>query len=476
MEARQGKDRSHAPSAEGEVVMSGDRVTLINDLSFGLLARMNSCVNFTMYPVIRTVVLLSAVLIGGGLSDARAGIVAGVAVTDITPPLGGQIVGYGSPQPTNGINHPITARVLFLESGETSVAIVTWDLCVAGSPWLHEQMAGLGIDRLLLFNTHSHAGPNLDQPDFPSKENPLRATTERKVLDAIKEAKAKTFPALFAAGEGSIQLGYNRLVRQPGGFALTHFDNPERIPYGPVDPTVGVLRITDTDGGVRAVLVNYACHAVVLGPPNRKLSADYPGAMRGEVEAALGGNAVCFFLQGAAGDINPLMLARSGDDAKDLPVVDAMGQTLAREVLSVLEQMKSEAGKAEQFSIATKAFTVDHRWQPEKTLPVSVTTVLLNSDIAMAVLPGEPFHAFQVDWRQKSGVPHAFFFGFSSNPGEPWTGYLPDIESAALGGYGASDSTSAAVGTGERLVNEGLTQLYTLQGRLKPKPQRHLNQ
>lgn len=29
---------------------------------------------------------------------------------------------------------------------------------------------------------------------------------------------------------------------------------------------------------------------------------------------------------------------------------------------------------------------------------------------------------------------------------------------------------------GERLLTEGLAQLYTLQGRLKTKPQRHLNQ
>jgi hypothetical protein len=53
---------------------------------------------------------------------------------------------------------------------------------------------------------------------------------------------------------------------------------------------------------------------------------------------------------------------------------------------------------------------------------------------------------------------------------------MPDIESAARGGYGAGDSTELAVGMGERLVNEGLAQLYSLQGRLRDKPQRHLNQ
>ena len=436
-------------------------------------------------------ILLFATLTGFALAAGSTGISVGLAVVDITPPLGGQRLGYAAPLPSDGVNYPITARVMVLESGDTSVAIVTWDLCVATSPWLHGQMPELGIDRLLLLNTHTHSGPDLDQEDFPSKANRLRSVTEHKVLEAIKEAKQKMFPAFFAASEGSIQLGYNRLVRQPEGHAITHFENPERIPYGPVDPTVGVLRVTDAQGTVRAVLVNYACHPIVLGPPNRKLSADYPGAMRNEVEAKLGGNVVCFFLQGAAGEINPLMLARSGDPAQDLPLVDTMGKTLAGEVLVVLERLKTVPGKSEQLAIASKTLPVENRWEtarasdppgrPERpvlnrTVSLSVTTLLLNSEIGFITMPGEPFHQFQIDWRRQAGLPHAFFLGYCANADDPWAGYLPDIESAARGGYGASDGTDVAVGTGERLLNEGLAQLYRLQGRLKAAPQRHLNQ
>lgn len=437
------------------------------------------------------VALVFTTLAGFALGAGSDRLSVGLAVVDITPPLGGKRVGYAEPLPSDGVNHPITARVMVLESGETSVAIVTWDLCVATSSWLHRQMPELGIDRLLLLNTHTHSGPDLDQKDFPTKENQLRATVEHKVLAALKEAKQNLFPAYLAAGEGSIQLGYNRLVRQPEGHAITHFENPERIPYGPVDPTVGVLRVTDEQGKVRAVLVNYACHPVVLGPPNRKLSADFPGAMRQEVETELGGGVVCFFMQGAAGDINPLMLARSGDPAQDLPLVETMGKTLAGEVLSVLEHMKSVQGKSEPLSIATKTLIVENRWETARStnppqradaaeskpeIPLSVTTLLLNSEIGFIAMPGEPFHQFQIDWRRKAGLPHAFFLGYSAQGDDPWAGYIPDIESAARGGYGASDGTFVAVGTGERLLNEGLAQLYRLQGRLKSSPQRHLNQ
>src|SRR5687767_9980042 len=127
--------------------------------SFGLQPGMNCFVNpVCMNNTLRLVALFSGFVLGGFLSETRGEILAGVTVVDITPPIGGQTVGYGSPQPTDGINHPVTARVLYLESAETAVALVAWDLCVASSPWLHTQMAELGIDRLLLVNTHTHAG------------------------------------------------------------------------------------------------------------------------------------------------------------------------------------------------------------------------------------------------------------------------------------------------------------------------------
>jgi neutral ceramidase len=406
---------------------------------------------------------------------AAAEISAGVAMADITPPIGGRTTGYASAQPTDGVHDPLSARVLVLKSSQTTVAIVVWDLCVFNSPWLFERMPELGIDRLLLLNTHTHAGPNLDQADFPSAENPWRRTVEQRVLEAVREAQSHLFPAYFAAGHGRIQLGYNRLVRHPEGYSITHFENPERVPYGPVDPTVSVLRITDDQGKVRAVLVDYACHPVVLGPRNRKLSADYPGVMRKAVEDKNGG-ALCFFIQGGGADINPLIMARTGDPEKDFPLVETMGKLLATEVLTTLDRMKPVAGKSEQLSSASSVLTFADRFNPEETLRLGTATLLLNSEIGIVTLPGEPFHKFQTDARAKAGLPYVFFFGYCNASPDPWPSYMPDLESAARGGYGASDTTRAEVGAGERLLNQSLAQLYTLQGRLKPKAVRHIRE
>jgi hypothetical protein len=81
------------------------------------------------------------------------------------------------------------------------------------------------------------------------------------------------FPARIAAGRKTFpQLGFNRLVIRDDGhareswFSDDHYtsENPERIPFGPVDPEVGVIRIDDMHGNPRIIMMNYACHADIV--------------------------------------------------------------------------------------------------------------------------------------------------------------------------------------------------------------------
>ena len=416
---------------------------------------------------------LLLILIAGAAfaGTANAEILVGLSQVDITPPPGGLTTGYASAKPTDGVHDPVTARVIVLKSEQAHVALVSCDLCVFNSAWLHEQMAELGIERLLLANTHTHAGPKMTE-DFPSAEKPWRRTVEERILGAIKQAQSTMFAGYFAAAESQIQLGYNRLVHR-GDFAVTHFENPERIPYGSVDTQVGVVRITDSESNVRAVLVNYACHPVVLGPRNIKISSDYPGVVRELVEKRIGNDAMCVFLQGGAGDINPLFLARGDDRSNDFEVVQRMGSTLAAEVMRALGFLKGKSGRSEDFTALSSQRTFGKRFRNDEELTLGVTTLLINDDIGFITMPGEPFHKFQVDIREKSNVPHMYLLGYCCNGGYDWPSYLPDLVSAARGGYGASDTTKAEVGSGEALVNEGLVQLFRLQGRLKAEPVRH---
>ena len=418
--------------------------------------------------------LFYVLLLTAEASTSHAQIKVGLFQVDITPPIGGLTTGYASAKPTEAIHDPITARVIVLQSEKSCVALVACDLCVYNSPRLHQQVKSIGVDTLLLMNTHTHAGPKLDQDDFPTVDKPWRDTVDERMLDAIKKAKQSLFKGYFAACESQIQLGYNRLVqRGAGSVAVTHFENPERIPYGSIDRQVGVIRVTDEQQKIRAVIVNYGCHPVVLGPRNRQLSADYPGAMRKVVESELGEQCMCIFIQGGGGDINPLIMARGESREKDFDDVQKLGELLAVEVKRALAFTKNVAGISNSFTASSKELQFRNRWKPKEDLTLGVTALLINDDIGVITMPGEPFHHFQVDFRNRSGMKHAYLFGYCCDAAYHWPSYIPDLQSAARGGYGASDTTQAEVGAGERLVNEGIVQLFTLQGRLKPSPQRH---
>ena len=417
---------------------------------------------------------LSAVALLGSsvpLAGAEALIRAGLSRVDITPPIGGKTRGYASAGPSTGVHDPLYATVLVLEASDTRVALVCWDLCREQSPRLHEAVAELGITQLLLCSSHTHAGPILSTEDFPSKEEPWLRTIEKRVHEAIREACADMFPAYFAVAEGSIQLGYNRLVRGPDGVAITYFNNPQRVPYGPVDPTVGLIRISDEAGVTRAVLVHYACHAVVLGPGNTLISADYVGAMRKIVEEKLGHNTLCLFVQGCCGDINPLIMARTGDPEQDFPLVETMGSLLAEEVLETFETMKEEPSRSEDLRLKSDTITVGHRWEPDKSMTYGVTSLLINGSIGIVTIPGEPFIYYQEYLRGRAELPHVYLVGYTDNTSQNSSdSYFPDIVSAAHAGYGASDRTSAELGAGERLVNQGLVQLFAMRDMYKNKP------
>jgi hypothetical protein len=419
--------------------------------------------------------LLLAALVAGA---QETGLKAGVARVEITPSSLMRMYGYANRKcgPANGTHDPLFAKALVLEAGGKRLAIVTMDIGSMVSEKLHDEVASkLNITPLLLAASHTHSGPAFlpfgSAPTTSPEADAYLSELERKIFDVVEQAAKSMFPAKFAVGSGSIQLGYNRLLLREDGRARALFDNLERVPYGPVDPEFTLLRVDDAEGKSRALLVHYAAHAVVLGPTNCKYSADYPGAMQARVEQELPGTQV-MFVQGGAGDINPLFMARSGNEENDFKVVDKMGEVLASEVLRCNKTLKAlEAG---QNSLRFKSETLEfgNRWEQDKSIAVGITTVLINDRIAIAAVPGEPMHKLQTTWKQHADVPYPLFYGYTFSAGGTWPGYIPDLRSAAYGGYGADASTSIEVGAGEKIMLRHLTNLYDLLGKWRDKPGR----
>ena len=176
------------------------------------------------------------------------------------------------------------------------------------------------------------------------------------------------------------------------------------------------------------------------------------------------------FVQGGAGDINPIFMARSGDEEKDFGVVQKMGELLAEEVVRANRTAAPLPAGVEGISAKSEIVSVKDRWDSTQSIDIGITTVLINKTIAIAAWPGEVMHLLQKDWKARAEVPVPLFYGYTFSAGGTWAGYVPDLRSAAHGGYGADASTRVEVGTGERLLERHLVNLYGLLGMWMDKP------
>jgi hypothetical protein len=107
---------------------------------------------------------------------------------------------------------------------------------------------------------------------------------------------------------------------------------------GPTDPQIGLLRIDRQDGRPLAVVYNFACHPI-QGVPDGGNTADITGFASRAIENSLGGGAVAIFLQGAAGDINPVLYknVHAPRDAQPL------GNMLALSTLGAVQKIRTRA-------------------------------------------------------------------------------------------------------------------------------------
>ena len=274
------------------------------------------------------------------------------------------------------------------------------------------------------------------------------------------------------------------------------WSNPGKQPTSPIDPTVLVIRIDNNEGKPLALLVNYACHPVVLGADNRQYSADFIGTMANTVEAGFDHAPLCFYLQGADGDINPYYATTALSDGA-IAKRDWTGKELGEQVVRVAQSIHVDIPREPGIDFADDVLSFPLRWNaktfrarlldtyghkvfedhadlltinpPPDHLELRVTTLLLNKRIALMGMPGEPFVNFQINWKDQCPVQDALFLGYANG----YFDYFPTIEAAVQGGYGAGDSnTYVEIGAGERMLRQALTRVYEMLGRLRDSPER----
>src|SRR5947207_10128510 len=336
---------------------------------------------------------------------------AAVAKVDITPAPGAHLWGYSNRQsPATGTLDSLYARVLILEAGKQSLALVDVDLGRPFGPaslqWLRNATQK-DVSLLILAATHTHSGP-IVQDDYPFGKPAWETAALQKIAQGVSEAHQKLVDVQIGIGYGVTFIGHNRLRVNSDGSVSWFERNLTELPTAPVDGTVSVLRIDKTDGQSLAILVNYACHPVIFGSDNLQYSADFPGAMARTVEEAFASKPLCFFLQAAPGDINPYF-AVTPLEQDAIVMRDQAGRMLGREAAKIAEEIHTKPDSNADLQFSEDLVSVGMRWDPQKwrdatiavfgatssdpfapkldNIQLSVTTVLINRGIAILSMP-----------------------------------------------------------------------------------------
>jgi hypothetical protein len=283
------------------------------------------------------VIIIMMILVGGSISSATADAVqlrAGVAKVDITRREGGLV------------NDPLYVKALVLQNENTRVVLITLDaVAVAEIGWIKNDYlnkvrsriaAELGIKpaNILVNTSHCHGVVGSD--------------VDERTVQAVREAAQNMVPVKIGAGSGfENRIMENRRVKLRSGRtadirrAYSFPPDEEVAEIGPIDPQIGVLRLDRKDGAPLAVIYNFACHPIE-GVPNGGNTADITGFASKVIEEELGRGAIAFFVQGAAGDTNPVRY-KSVDTPHDAePLGDMLGLSTMRAVRTIQTRESAE--------------------------------------------------------------------------------------------------------------------------------------
>src|SRR5437868_2004503 len=123
----------------------------------------------------RILIVGLTLLLEGSLVSAQE-LRAGAAKTDITPPIGFSLWGYGArhDMASVGVHDPLLARALVLSAGAEQIALVSLDLgraptrqSTAAIRARVQEMAG--IEHVFLVASHTHHGPVIELDNWPDR-------------------------------------------------------------------------------------------------------------------------------------------------------------------------------------------------------------------------------------------------------------------------------------------------------------------
>jgi neutral ceramidase len=405
---------------------------------------------------------------------------AGVSKVKITPEIPIPMSGYGGrTAPFKGIHDDLFARVIVFSDGENKAVLISADVIGFSNSFWEEttkrltRETGIKKEFILLAAVHNHGGPvtKVYGEDSSARVNAYVELLRDKIIIATKEAINNLVPVNIGSGKGECKMNINR--RAPNGKGEIELG---QNPYAPCDHEVGVISINDKSGNPLAILMNWPCHGVVLGPDNYLITGDWPGAASRYIEEGSNGKIIAPVIVGASGDINPIYGPHIDFEKNNSYAYgkDAIGEDLGKEAIRVAKGIDYfTSGKITALqrvlSLPLKEKESGKFLQPESkendSLKLRLSAIKIGN-IVFTGVSGELFNQISVKMRNQSPYSNTFMITHCNGS----SGYLvSDDAFPKAGAVGSQDkyiptggyevnSTSAAIGS-EKLIIKTLLEM-----------------
>ena len=232
----------------------------------------------------------------------KAPLMAGAATSNITPELGGEVVGGFAPFPCTHIHDELHARCLVLDDGKTKLALVVCDLLglhrsvSVKARELIEAETGIPAANVLISGTHTHSAVNALGGPVRGYFSDLELTdfqrfVARRIADGVRRATNLLRPAEIAFGTVDVpeHVHIRRWFLKEGTMPLNPFGKIDKVKMNPgagnpnlvepaakPDPTISFIAVREPGGRLISVYSAYSLH-YVGGVGSGHISADYYG-------------------------------------------------------------------------------------------------------------------------------------------------------------------------------------------------------
>jgi neutral ceramidase len=419
---------------------------------------------------------------------------AGAATSNITPAIGGLIVGGFHPAPSTHVHDELHARCLVLDNGETRMAFVVCDLlglaqevCDAARSLIHAENS-IPEENILICATHTHSAATAmgtNRFAFGVPLDDYQKFLVRRIADGVRRAVRNLAPAKigWAIGQDPNQVFNRRWFMKPGSIGPNPFggtndhvrmnpprESPDMVkPAGPTDPEICLIALETPNGKPLALLANYALH-YVGGVNDGDISADYFAVFCDRMQQLLGADRqdppfVAMLSNGTSGDINNIDFTKPEGSARPYEKMREVADDVAQAALKayktiqfhdwvplggqlqfvemgirhpspeLLERSKKIVEKAGNPPVlkTTEQIYAERTLRMNEypaTLPMPVQALRIG-DVGIAGMPNEVFCEIGLELKRRSPFKPSFTMEIANG----YYGYLPSPAQHKLGGY-----------------------------------------